>query len=185
MDFATVPGWSSSPFAPLRLITYLLFGLLVLPLFLLMTRAAINDGDSVDKPNRVRQWYGYTVCLIAVITGLICVGGVLDNAFDLTNPLAAEGPFGESLTSFDAYKATRDRRFFPSDQRPTPDTASDATLRLRFEALRADRIAQRSFQARKGLVTDLIILFIAIALFATHWRWLRHLPEPEGPGRAA
>ena len=183
MDVAAVSG--SYPFAALRLVTYLLFALLVLPLFLVMTRAALNDGDSVDKPNRVRLWYGYTICLIAVITGLICVAGVLSNTFDLMNPLAAEGPFGESLTSFDAYKATRERRFFPSDQRLAPDTASDATLRVRYEALRADRVAQRSFEARKGLVTDLIILFIAIALFVTHWRWLRNLPEPEGASRAA
>jgi hypothetical protein len=183
--FAVVPGWHSSQLGILRLITYVLFALLISPLFILMTRAAMNDGGPVDKPNRVRQWYGYTVCLIAVITGLICVAGTLDNAFDLSNPLATDGPFGESLGSFDAYKATRDRRYFPSDQHAVPDTASDATLRARFEALRADRIAQRTFQARKGLVTDLILLLIAIGLFVTHWRWLRRLPEPEGPSRAA
>ena len=183
--FAVVPGWHSSPFGTLRLVTYLLFALVVSPLFILMTRAAINDGGSVDKPNRVRQWYGYTVCLISVITGLICVAGTLDNAFDLANPLVADGPFGESLGSFDAYKATRDRRFVPSDQRAAPDTLSEATLRTRFDALRADRIAQRTFQARKGLVTDLILLLVAIGLFVTHWRWLRQLPEPEGPSRAA
>jgi len=139
----------------------------------------------VDKPNRVRQWYGYTVCLIAVITGLICVAGVLENAFDLSNPLASGGPFGESLSSFDAYKATRDRTSFRPDQRSSTDTASEATLRVRYDALRADRISQRSFQARKGLVTDIIILLIAIGLFVTHWRWLRRIPEPEVSGRAA
>ena len=180
---AVVPG-HASPFGFFGLLLYALFAVVVAPVFILMTRAAMNNGGSVDKPNRVRQWYGYTVCLIAVITGLICMAGVLDHAFDLSNPLAAEGRFGESLSSFDAYKATRDRGF-PASQRAASDTVSDATLRVRYEAVRADRIAQTTFQARKGLVTDLILLAIAIALFVTHWRWLRRRPEPEASNRAA
>ncbi len=139
----------------------------------------------MEKPGRVRQWYGYTVCLIAVITGLISVAGALNNAFDLSNPLAAERGFDVSLTSFEAYKVTRDRRLPPSDQRATLDTASETTLRTRYEALRADRITQRRFEAWKGLVTDIILLVIAAALFVTHWRWLRRLPEPDSAGRAA
>ena len=170
---------ASSGFGLLRFVAYVLLVLLVLTLFVLMTRAAVTDGGTVDKPNRVRQWYGYTVCLIAVITGLICMAGVLDNAFDLSNPLGAEGAFGESLTSFEAYRATRDRPSYRPDQSARSDTLSEATLRTRYEALRADRIARRSFEARKGLISDLILLLIAVALFITHWRWLRRLPEPE------
>ncbi len=139
----------------------------------------------MEKPSRVRQWYGYTVCLIAVITGLISVTGALNNAFDLSNPLGGERSFDGSLTSFEAYKATRDRRLPPSDQRATSDTASETTLRTRYEALRADRIAQRRFEAGKGFVTDFILLVIAAALFVTHWRWLRRLPEPESAGGTA
>jgi len=138
----------------------------------------------MQQTSRVRQWYGYTVCLIAVITGLISVAGSLNNAFDLSNPLAAERGSDVSLTSFEAYKATRGR-FSPSDQRATPDTTSETTLRARYEALRADRIAHRRFQAWKGLVTQIVLLVIAVALFVTHWRWLRRLPEPESAGRAA
>jgi len=130
----------------------------------------------MDKPNRVRQWYGYAVCLAAVITGLICVAGALNNAFDLSNPIAAAGRFGESLSSFEAYQATQGR---PPDQRAVADTVSEATLRARFEALRADRIGQRIFQARKGLVINVIMMLIAIGLFIFHWRWVRHLPGTE------
>ncbi len=134
----------------------------------------------MQQTSRARQWYGYTVCLIAVITGLISVAGSLNNAFDLSNPLAGERGSDVSLASFEAYKATRGR-FSPA----TPDTTSETTLRARYEALRADRIAHRRFQAWKGLVTQIILLVIAVALFVTHWRWLRGLPEPESAGRAA
>lgn len=41
----------------------------------------------VDKPNRVAQFYGYTVCLIALILVLTSVSSLLDNAFERANPL--------------------------------------------------------------------------------------------------
>ena len=128
----------------------------------------------MDKPNRVRQWYGYLVCLVAVVSGLIFLAGTLNNAFDLSDPLSAEGRYDESLTSFEAFKATHRA----PDEQKAPDTASDATLRTRFETLRADRIAHRRFQARKGLVINLVMLLAAMTLFVAHWRWLRHLPDP-------
>jgi hypothetical protein len=187
MDYAVsiVPGWHAGPTRFFGALGFVLLIVLFLPMLIVLTRAAITEEASVEKPSRVRQWYGYIVCLIAVVTGLITVAGVFDNAFDLSNPLAAEGPYGESLTSFDAYMATRTPRFLPPDQRTEQDTASQATLHARYDALRADRIAQRRFAAQKGLVTDLSLLVIAVGLFFSHWRWLRRLPEPEGSGRAA
>lgn len=132
----------------------------------------------MEKTGRAWQWYGYAVCLTAVITGLICISGVINNAFDLANPLAGERAEG-SLTSFEAYKATRDRPAPRSDERQAVDTVSEETLRARYEALRADRLAQRTFRAQKGLVTSLVLLIVAAVLFATHWRWLRRAPNAE------
>ena len=126
------------------------------------------------KPNRVRQWYGYTVCLVAVVTALLSLAGVVNNAFDLSSPLASDS-YGASLTSFEAYKSTRSAPAQPA----ATEALSDSVLHARYEALRADRIVQRSFRARKGLVTDMVLLLVAIGLFATHWRWLRRLPDPE------
>ena len=128
----------------------------------------------MEKSGRAWQWYGYAVCLTAVITGLICVAGVIDHAFDLSNPLAGERSDG-SLSSFEAYKVTRERRPVPLDQRAAPDTMSDVALRTRYEALRSDRVTERTFRAGKGLVTNLILLGIAVVLFVTHWRWLRRM----------
>jgi len=138
----------------------------------------------MEKSGRAWQWYGYAVCLTAVITGLICISGIINNAFDLSNPLAGER-FDGSLSSFEAYKAARERRASPSDELQVIDTLSEASQRSRYEALRADRLAQRTFQANKGLVTSLVLLIVAAALFATHWRWLRRAHESETSGRAA
>lgn len=132
----------------------------------------------MDKPSRVRQWYGYMVCLVAVVSGLIFLAGALSQAFDLSDPLSAEGRSDQSLRSFESYQATQGRMATP-DERQVKDTASEATLRARFNILRTDRIAQRTFQARKGLITGLVMLLASVTLFVTHWRWLRRLPEPE------
>ena len=137
----------------------------------------------MDRTGRAWQWYGYAVCLTAVITGLICIAGIINNAFDLANPLAGERWDG-SLTSFEAYKATREPRAGASDQRQRGDTLSEEALRGRYEALRADRLAQRTFRAKKQLVTSVVLLIVAALLFGTHWRWLRRTPAVETSDRA-
>jgi hypothetical protein len=139
----------------------------------------------MDKPNRVRQLYGYTVCLIAVVAGLISTITALNNAFDLSNPLVADRFGGENLGSFEAYKATRGGPAWRTDAKAQPDTVSDATLRARYEALRADRIDRNTFQARKQLVTSLVVLLSAIVLFVAHWRWLRRVPDDDAVKRPA
>ena len=142
------------------------------------------------KPNRVPQIYGYTVCVIAVVTFLICATVIVNNVFDLARPLQAGFGFESSLSSFEAYKATyqRDRALTlpgvsASAAAPAADTASEATLRRRFDALRADRISRVQFQSWKAIVTSGLLLIISVVLFVLHWRWMRRLSaatEPSG-----
>jgi hypothetical protein len=131
------------------------------------------------KPNRVPQIYGYTVCVIAVVMVLICASVIVNNLFDLANPIQAGLGFESSISSFEAYKAT-----YQKDQRAVaggtggevrPDTLSEATLRARYEAVRADRIARVRFQSWKAIVTSGLLLLISVVLFVLHWRWVRRL----------
>lgn len=128
------------------------------------------------KPNRYAQAYGYGVCIIAVITFLICASVVVNNVFDLANPVQATG--GLALSSFEAYQA---------DQRPAAVGAaradtSEAAQRKRYEALRADRIAHVTFQAWKAIVTSALLMLISVGLFVFHWRWLKRLGAAEAAG---
>jgi hypothetical protein len=140
------------------------------------------------KPNRVPQIYGYTVCVIAVVTFLICATVIVNNVFDLANPIAAGLGFESSLSSFEAYQAT-----YQKDQRSViggtagevrPDTASVTTLRKRYEALRADRISRVQFQSWKAIVTSGLLLIISVVLFVLHWRWMRRLGAAAEAGAA-
>ena len=131
--------------------------------------------------SRVAQFYGYAVCLVAVITMLIAIGNVVDAAFDRSNPLlAASGRYGgdRPLTSFEVYRATGGpERTEPMRPVPTGETPSDtlttAQLRARYDALRADRLQRVAFESSQRLVKHGVLMLLALALFVTHWRWLR------------
>ena len=154
---------------------------------------------SVNGSSRAPEVYGYTVCLIAIITALISISGLLDAGFQITDPLANDSntnwsEFGEghSLRSLDAFKATttsktsagqyvfRHRVFGSNGVGVITDTLSEADVRSRYETLRADKVAAERFKAIKGLVTNGIMFAIALALFVWHWRWMRR-PGGEKP----
>ena len=132
----------------------------------------MNGDRSIDKPNRIPQIYGYTVCLIAVVAFLISINGIVDATFTLANPL--HGPYGghEGLTSFESYEASRVERTMVDRNAPA-DTISVETRRRRFDALRADRIDANRLQAWRRLVGSGLTMVIAVILFAWHWSWLR------------
>jgi hypothetical protein len=154
--------------------------LILLGVWILLARSAFLHGDDdMERPSRVAQLYGYSVCLIAVVVFLVSTNSFVENAFSLSAPLQArESEFGAgfepSVSSFEAYRATAGRsRMSAGPGAERADSVSETTMRARYEALRADRIARARFQAQRGIATSGLSLLIAIALFVVHWRWLR------------
>lgn len=134
-------------------------------------------GDEVERPNRVAQLYGYTVCLVALVVTIVSVASLLNALIDRANPLQSEWGFGTTLTSFEAYKATsqRERGVYGRDSQMPADTASEGTLRQRYDALVADRLAATRYRTSKALITSGVLLIFAAALFVSHWRWLKRV----------
>src|SRR5918998_6409027 len=98
----------------------LLTMLLVLAWVVTATILALRNG-AMERPSRVAQLYGYTVCLIALVTLLITVPNLIDTFFRLSDPLRAQSQYGEpALSSLDAYKATYDRSQIPRDAQASP-----------------------------------------------------------------
>jgi hypothetical protein len=169
---------------------FLLGGLLIVVLVIVWVAGnalSTGNGGIVERANRVAQLYGYTVCLVAVVTTLFAVPSVINSLFRLSDPLQAQGSFEPILSSFDAYKATWDRgRGFPGANEAKPATPpSEAEMRQSYEALRADRIATNRHEARRSLVTSTLLLTLALGLFAWHWRWLRDRVPNASAGAAA
>lgn len=136
--------------------------------------------DAVDRPNRISQWYGYSVCLVCVVTLLFSSTALVNSFFTLANPLQAENDFGPSLSSFEAYRATYHQSPYLDDsERESLRNAQlpDAELRRRFQALRIDRTERNRYQAQRGLVINGLLSLIAAGFFLLHWRWLRRLGD--------
>lgn len=144
--------------------------------------------------SRISQAYGYAVCFITVVVMLIAIKSVVDAAFNLSDPLRAEGGgygrLGRPLTNFELYKVEARRQTttrgpngvvatIRTDGSDTPrnvltDTASsDAELRKLYDAERDEAIGDAHFHAIRSLVGSLLLIVIAGVLFAVHWRWLR------------
>ena len=138
----------------------------------------------MDRINRfIAQAYGYSVCLITVVVMLISIKGTIDAAFDLSNPLRAEGGygrFGGPLTSFELYKMQA-RGQIPSERYPGPagpkqagaDSLTDAQLKQLFDAEREAQIGSAKFRATRNLVSGVLFIILAAVLFLIHWRWLK------------
>jgi hypothetical protein len=152
----------------------------------------------MDRMNsRAAQVYGYAVCFITVIVMLIAIKQVVDAAFDLSDPIRADGGgygrMGRTITNFELYMAEAKRQPAVRTEligqgglavRPEPasaagskvaaDTLSDAELRRLYDAERETAIGNARFRATRSLVGNLLLILLAGVLFGIHWRWLKH-----------
>ena len=147
--------------------------------WLFLAATLVFRGNDVDKPNRMAQFYGYSVCLLAIIVVLISTTSLIGAAFDRAHPLETEGGFGVALTSFESYKATyrREQQMFDRSGTARPDTVSEGTLHQQYEGLVQDRIATTQYRTTKSFVMGTFSLLIALGLFLFHWRWVRRVTE--------
>ncbi len=122
------------------------------------------------------------MCVIAVVTFLICATVVVNNVFDLANPVQAG--FGASAVQLRGLRGGAAAAGVRGGAQARPDTTSEATLRRRYEALRTDHIARVRFQAWKAIVTSGLLLLISVVLFVWHWRWMKRLGAAAEAGTA-
>ena len=147
--------------------------------WMILASAASFKEDSLERPERVPQLYGYTVCLVTLIWALGSAVTMVENWQTLVSPVyARQNEYGTepSITSFEAFRLTYDRaRLFnaPEQAGALRDSLPESELRKRYGTYRADRIASIEVRARQSLEKTTVSLLLAVALFAFHWRWLR------------
>jgi hypothetical protein len=173
-------------FSPFGMFFVVIMIIIAIATWVILAASRFTQGGIVERPERVPQLYGYTVCLIALVMSIICITGIVGGAFDLTTPaISADSEMGfePSVSSFEAYRATYDqeRRFRSTGNGAVaPDSTPESVLRERYSALRADRVARAQARAHKTILTDALGLLLAIALFIPHWRWVRRLGGASG-----
>ena len=148
--------------------------------WVILASSRFVQGGTVERPERVPQLYGYTVCLVSLFWAIVSVIAIVGSLLLLSAPAQGNnpefGPFEPSVTSFEAFRTSYEqsrRMMMRPETGEKLDTIPEPELRRRFEGLRADRIERNKVSAQRSIITSAISLLIAVALFAWHWRWLR------------
>jgi hypothetical protein len=136
----------------------------------------------MEKPHRMAQIYGYIICLVSVITFIICLANIIPAIMDLGDPLHSGSMYNmqnsPSLASFENYKMdilkSSDKEGSQNAQAYVPD---DKTIQLMYEAAKSDRIQTAVHNAKRTITVSSIIILVSIALFLTHWIWMRQLAK--------
>ena len=131
----------------------------------------------MEKPQHIgAQVYGYAVCLVSVITFLICVSTLVTSVIDMSDLLhAGWTPAGApSLASYENYRMDVLTSVSKQDNSLIPD---DQSLRAMYEAARNERIQSARHQANKSIVISSLLILICLGLFVTHWRWMHRLSK--------
>jgi hypothetical protein len=135
----------------------------------------------MEKSQRMAQIYGYLVCLVAVITVLICVATLVSAILDLGDPIHAgwTPPGSPSLASFDNYKMDILKSAPKEGEAAKMYIPDDQTLRAMYDAAKNDKIQSVRHESNRTIVIDTILIVICIVLFVTHWRWMRKLAKAD------
>ncbi len=126
----------------------------------------------MEKKSKAPLVYGYAVCIVAVITFLISIAGIIFAVMDLGDPLYAGRNYNKvSLASFENYKM--DMLKSPDEKQAwVPD---DDTLKVMYEAEKDDVIRRVRHDSMRSLYINAVLIIICIVLFLTHWRWMRRV----------
>ncbi len=128
------------------------------------------------------QIYGYSVCLVCVITFLISITALVNAIISLTDPLHSgyTPPGSPSLASYENYKMDILKSAAkPDESSKTTYTPDEQTIRSMFESAKAEKIQTVRHEANGNLIVSSLVIFICIILFITHWRWMRKMALAE------
>ena len=124
------------------------------------------------------QIYGYTVCLVSIITFLISITAFVNAILNMADPLHSGSipPGSPSLASFEIYKMDMLKTSQKNDEQTKaafiPD---DQTLKAMYDAARDDKIQFVKHNSNSSIIVSGLLLIICIVLFITHWRWMKNL----------
>lgn len=135
----------------------------------------------MEKSTRnIAQGYGYAVCLVAVITFLIAVTGLITAIIDLGDPLHSGFSFREapSLASFENYKLDV-MRSYPKGTEAGKESyvPTDEELKVMYEAARNDKIQSSNHESNKSILINSFLIVICVVLFFAHWNWMGKLAK--------
>jgi hypothetical protein len=134
----------------------------------------------MKKSPVISQVYGYLVCIVAVITFLICISGLISAIIDSNDPIHAD-LYGsnQNLSSYESYKLDKLRSAQRTDSVSRAYVPDEQTIQNMYTAEKNEKIQIVKHRNMRAIVLNSIVLLVAVLLFATHWIWLRKLARTE------
>jgi hypothetical protein len=135
----------------------------------------------MEKSKKIgAQIYGYIICVVAVITFLICTTSMINAIMNLSDPIhSGWNPVGTpSLASYEIYKM--DVLKTTKNENTTTQTSfvpDDQTLRAMYDAAKADKIQSVKHESNKEIIVSVILILISVTLFVSHWRLIRKMSK--------
>jgi hypothetical protein len=157
-------------------------GVIIIAGWVLLAASRFIQGGNVERPERVPQLYGYTVCLVSLLVAFASVVTIADSLITLASPAHPRGDMAAwaepSVTSFEAFRVSYDRvRQMNAGPGVAQEPIPEDELRRRYDGMRADRIERTRVGAYRSLMKAGFTLAVACLLFLLHWRWLKRRVE--------
>ncbi len=122
----------------------------------------------MEKKRKPIQVYALIVCIVAIITFIICVSALVSSIIDRSEPLLT-GYSKYDLSSFENFKMEK-LGSFKENQTYMP---SDQELRNAYEAAKEEKIKRVLHNSLNTIVVTSILIVICFILFFIHWWMLK------------
>ena len=134
----------------------------------------------MEKKRKIIQVYGLIVCIITVITTIICISVLVSNLIDRSEPLLS-GHSRYDLSSFENYKMEV-MKSIEKNQSYIPD---DQAIKQMYESAKNEIINKVLHRTRKDIIVSGLLIVICIIFFFPHWFMIKKYDRAEKTPAAA
>jgi len=128
----------------------------------------------MEKKQKVLQVYGIVVCIVSIITFIICISILVSAVISRSDPLYS-GYSNKDLSSFESYKVEV-MKSINKDQVYIPD---DPTIKQMYEAAKEEKINRVLHKTKSDIIVTGLLIIICIMLFITHWWMIKKYSKTE------
>ena len=118
----------------------------------------------MEKKRKIIQVYAIIVCIISIITFIICVSILVSATIARSNPVYS-GYSKYDLSSFESYKMEV-MKSVAKDQAYIPD---DPTVMKMYESAKEEKINKVMHNTLQEIVVSSLLIFVSLILFISHW----------------
>ena len=135
----------------------------------------------MEKSNKIPQIYGYTICVIAIITFLISITNFINAYIDKGNLLYSSSyNMNKNLASFEIYKMSVLRQTSTEGEAVSSNyIPDDSEIKAMYDAAINQKISTASHQNKRELIVSSFLGLLSLVLFSTHLFWMRKLIKKE------